>query len=117
MVTAAAITGRAAAGMIVWTPDPEMLNAIVEPALAFAYVIASRSVQVPVPVVEHPLVESPASLTVTVAAGDAAATDDRRRKADETVRMERRSKRLIGPSISGAKAGPSTIWRRSSVRV
>jgi len=45
-----------------------MENAIVDPAFAFANVSASRRVHVPVPLAAQAFVESPESLTVTVAA-------------------------------------------------
>ena len=65
-----------------------MLNAMVEPVCAFANVTASRKVQVPVPVVAHALVESPASLTVTVAAATVAAdAKSARSVAENTAAM------------------------------
>jgi hypothetical protein len=54
-----------------------MLNSMFTPECAFAKVIASRRVHVPVPVVAQALVESPASLTVTARAGSADATEAR----------------------------------------
>src|SRR5215472_5337617 len=73
IVTGAVIAGRAVFGLIVWTPAPEMLKWIAVPECALAYVIASRSVHDPDPVVEQAPVVSPESLTVTVAADSGSA--------------------------------------------
>jgi len=75
MVTESEMRGRAVAGMIVCTPLP-IANAMVScPDVAFASVMAARSVQVPGPAVlrQMPLPgtassASPVTLTVNVAA-------------------------------------------------
>ena len=104
IVTVAVICGYALAGVIVWTPAPEMSNAIVEPELALAYVIASRRVHVPVPVVAHAFDESPASLTVTVAPGAKRAdVTNRNAMAAGTADIVR----MRVPDLEGARvAGP-----------
>ena len=76
-----------------------MENAIVDPAFALANVSASRSVQVPVPLAAQAFVESPALLTVTVAAVAAPANNRSPTTPDMSLVVKNRCDR-------GTESGP-----------